>query len=75
VEKYNKGGQATDDSIKRRMRLACWMPKATDTRSKCMILIALALQQWFHERASVLRYAYIACLVKCSWNTSYFRGL
>jgi len=34
VEKYSKAGQATDDSIKRRMRLACWMPKAADARSK-----------------------------------------
>jgi hypothetical protein len=30
---------------------------------KCVILIAFPLQQWFRERASLLRYAYIACLV------------
>jgi hypothetical protein len=28
-----------------------------------VILIAFPLQQWFRERASVLRYTYIACLV------------
>ena len=28
-----------------------------------VILIAFPQQQWFHERASILRYTYIACLV------------
>ena len=28
-----------------------------------VILIAFPLQQWFRERASVLRYTYVACLV------------
>jgi hypothetical protein len=28
-------------------------------------LIAFPQQQWFRERASVSRYTYIACLVKC----------
>jgi hypothetical protein len=30
---------------------------------KCVIFIAFPLQQWFRERASILRYTYIACLV------------
>ena len=30
---------------------------------QCVILTAFPLQQWLHERASVLRYMYIACLV------------
>jgi hypothetical protein len=34
-----------------RMRIACWMPKATNIISEYVIL-----QQWFHERASLLRY-------------------
>ena len=46
-----------------RMRIACWVSKATDTRSVCVIPIAFPLQQWLHERVSVLRYTYIACLV------------
>jgi hypothetical protein len=28
-----------------------------------IILIAFPLQKWFRERASMLRYAYVACLV------------
>ena len=42
------------------MRIACWIPKATDTHTEYVILIAFALQQWLRERVSVLRYTYIA---------------
>ena len=38
-----------------RMHIACWVPKATDTLSEYIILIAFPLQQWLRERASVLR--------------------
>jgi len=46
-----------------RMRIACWIPKATKTHSECVTLIALQVQQWLHERASMLRYTYIECIV------------
>ena len=46
-----------------RVRIACWIPKATDTHLEYVILIVFQLQQWLHERASTLRYAYIARLV------------
>ena len=45
------------------MRVACWIPEATNTLSRFVTLIAPPLQQWLHERASVLRYTYIACIV------------
>jgi hypothetical protein len=35
----------------------------TNTHSKHVTIIAFPLQQWLHERASVLRYTYIAGLV------------
>jgi hypothetical protein len=57
VEKCGGAREATDDNIMWRMRFACWISKATGT------LIAFPQQQWFRERASVLRYTYIACLV------------
>jgi hypothetical protein len=44
-----------------RIRIAYWIPKATNTHTGCVILIAFPLQQWMHERASMLRYTYIAC--------------
>jgi hypothetical protein len=63
VGKFGTAIQATDDDIVRRMRLACWITKATDTHSEYVIFIAFPRQQWLHERASILRYTYIACLV------------
>ena len=44
-----------------RMRIACWTPKATDTHSEYVILIAFPRQQWLHERASILRLS-VQCL-------------
>jgi hypothetical protein len=45
------------------MRIACWIPKAADTHSEYITLIAFPLQQWLLERASLLRYTHIASLV------------
>jgi len=63
VEKYCRARQATDDNKIRRMRIVCWIPKATNTHSEYVTLIAFPHQQWLHELASVLRYTYIGCLV------------
>jgi len=46
-----------------RMNCACWIPKSTDTHIEYVMLIAFPLQQNLHERASMLRYKYTACLV------------
>ena len=45
----------------RRTRISCWIPKATNTLRICNT--AFPLQQCLLERASMLRYVYIACLV------------
>jgi hypothetical protein len=45
------------------MRFACWIIKGTNMRSEYVIFIAFPLRELLHERASVLRYTYIACLV------------
>jgi hypothetical protein len=34
-----------------RMRIECWMPKATNKHSERVIIIAFPLQQWLQERA------------------------
>ena len=47
----------------RRMRILCWIPKATNTHSEYVILTDFPLQQRLHERTSMIRYTYIACLV------------
>jgi len=43
-----------------RMRIACWISKATKTHLECVILIVFPLQRWLHEGISVLRYKYTA---------------
>jgi hypothetical protein len=54
------------------MRIACRITKATNPHSKYVILIAFPLQQWMHERASMLRYTYIA--VRFRINFTFSRG-
>jgi len=39
-----------------RLRIAYWTPRAKNTRSGCVILNALPLQQWLHKRASMSGY-------------------
>ena len=46
-----------------RMRIACWIPKATNTPLKYVILIPFPLQQRLHEIVSMLGYTYIGCVV------------
>jgi hypothetical protein len=47
-----------------RMRIACWVRKTTNTHSEYVTLNAFPLQQLLDERVSMLRYTYIACLVR-----------
>jgi len=61
--KYGTSTQATDDSIIWRMRVACWIAKATETHSEYVIIITSPRQQWLHERARCNVYTYISWLV------------
>ena len=47
----------------RRMRVACWITKATNTYSEGVALTAASLQQWLHESISLLRNTYTASAV------------
>ena len=53
------------------MRIACWTPKATNAHTVCVIFIAFLLQQWLHERASMLRYTFIVCPVVTKFSNSF----
>jgi len=44
------------------MRIACWVPKATDTRSEYVILTVVPLSQ-LYERPSMLLHTYIFSVV------------
>jgi hypothetical protein len=57
-----------------RMRFACWIPNATNTHSEYVIHVAFPLQQWWHELASMLRYAYIGCLSSFCYSRSKISG-
>jgi len=55
--KLCRAGQATDYNIIQRMRIGCWITKATNIHSENVILIfSSPRQQWLRERASVLGY-------------------
>ena len=69
MEKYCRAGEVTNDNITQRIRISCWTPKATITYSEYVILIAFPLQQWLHERSSVLRYTYIVCVEHVQYIT------
>ena len=47
------------------MCIACWLIKPIKTHSECVILIAFPLQQWLHERASVISLCVrcVSCIV------------
>jgi hypothetical protein len=59
----------------RRMRFACWIPKATHIHIEYVILISFSLQQWLHERASALRYTYIARLFVAYFDSTGYRSM
>jgi len=61
VEKYSGNGQGTDENIIRRMRIASWITKASNTHLEYVMLIAFPRQQWLPELASVLN-LYVHCL-------------
>jgi hypothetical protein len=44
------------DRTQMTMRIACWVSKATNTNSQCVILIAFPLQQWLHKLALLFLY-------------------
>jgi hypothetical protein len=63
VEQCSRFRQATDDSVLQHMRFACWITKATDIHSECVMLIAFSRQTWLRENTLMLRYTCIASLV------------
>ena len=56
TEKYSRAGKAKDENIKRRMRIAYRITKATNMHSEYVIFIAFLRQQWLLERTSILHY-------------------
>jgi hypothetical protein len=68
VEKYGTAGQATGDNIIRRMHVACWVTKATDTLSEYVILLLLHGNNGYTNAPQCYVYKFIACLVTIQNN-------
>jgi hypothetical protein len=70
---YGTAGWATADSMAQRgepqltvwrhMHIGWWVPEATETQAEYVMFIVFSQQQWWHDRASMLHYTYIACVV------------
>jgi len=60
VEKCRTAREATDDNAIRRMHFACWITTATNTHSEYVVLTAFPRQPRLNERASMLRYTFLA---------------
>ena len=61
----------------RRMRIACWIIKATNTHSEYLIFIIFPSHNWLQESALMLHRTYSACVVgfvffNCSTTMFYF---
>ena len=61
VERSGSVRQTKHENIIRRMRIACWITKATDTDSEYVLLIGFPRQQWLRERVCSVRW-YVHCL-------------
>jgi hypothetical protein len=65
MEKYCTAGQATDDSIIRYMRFACWINNAADTHSEYIILIG------FHGKSGYAKAHQCTSYVGLHWLSRY----
>ena len=61
--KNNVEPDTPHDNVIRRMRFTYRITKLRGTHSQYVMLIAFPLQQWLHERASVLRYSALSVLI------------
>ena len=62
VEEHGRAMQDTNEDMIRRMLLACWMPKATDTHSEYSIIIAFPRQKNGYRKAPHDVTLYAHCL-------------
>jgi len=53
-KKYGRAGVTTEEHMAN-LRFT-WLPKASKTHSEYVIITAFPLQQWLHERSSMLRH-------------------
>jgi hypothetical protein len=66
VEKCGRAGQATDDSILKRMRSECWITKATNTPSEYVTIITSPRQKCYTNAPEYL----VPCILPVLLNQS-----
>ena len=71
--KYCTAGQATDNIEHAQYMMDSQGYKYTNTHTGCVILNTILQQQWLQERAPMLGYMYIACLL-LHFNASALRS-
>ena len=71
MEKYGSTGQVTDDNTIQCVRFACRVNKATGTLRNYNIH-SFSTPTKVSERASIIRYTYIGCLVYVCRNIQYY---
>jgi len=77
LEKYGRAGQATDDNLIQSMRIACWITKATNTRSDYVIHTVFPLHSRLHVihiLPVLLRYTWMAMLRSRTLLRTILRG-
>jgi len=57
-----------------RMRIACWVPNATNALSEYVIFIVLPLQQWLHECTSVLHCSTLPILMMFTYLVTIYNA-
>ena len=67
-EKCGRARQATDDNIIRRIRIACWITKATNTHSEYVILTAFHGKYIFANALQCYVYTYVSNSVTLTYT-------
>jgi hypothetical protein len=52
------------------MRIACWIPEATNTQSEYVIIIAFPLQKWLHDASHYYVVHTLPAVFIFTWNTT-----
>jgi hypothetical protein len=69
VEKYVRAGEAIDDNITRRMRLACWITTATDTHWEYVIVFCFFIATMVtRTRLNVTLYVHYLSCSRIQWT-------
>ena len=70
MEKFGTARLPTEDNIIRRMRIARWITKVTDTHSEYVILLTLHSNNGYLKASQCYVYMYLACIARLQNRSS-----